>query len=126
MFDKLKTMGALAGLLKDKDRLRAAGERIKARAESIRAEGQAGGGAVRAAASGKLMIVSIEIAPALAAGMAADERTRGLAGSMIAEAVNGALAGAQQQIQEEIRREAKDLGLDDLPGGLGGLLGLPA
>ncbi len=129
MFDKLKTMGALAGLLKDKDRLRAAGERIRARAEEIRAEGEAGGGAVRAVASGRLMVVSIEVAPALAAGMAADQNTRQLAGSMIADAVNGALAGAQRQIQEEIRREARELGLDDLPGGLdglGGLLGLPA
>ncbi len=128
MFDKLKTMGAIAGLLKDKDRLRAAGERIKARAEEIRAEGEAGGGAVRVVASGKLKVLSIDVAPALVAGMAADDRTRGLAGSLIAEAVNAALAGAQRQIQEEIGREARGLGLDDLPGargGLGGLLGSP-
>ncbi len=124
MFDKLKTMGAIAGLLNDKDRLRAAGERIKARAEEIRALGEAGGGAVRVVASGKLKVLSIDVAPALVAGMAADDRTRGLTGSLIAEAVNAALAGAQRQIQDEIGREAKGLGIDDLPGGLGGLLGL--
>lgn len=126
MFDKLKAMGALAGLLKDKDRVRAAVERVKARAEEIRAEGQAGGGAVRAVASGKLRIVSIEIAPALASGMAVDEKTRRLAGDLIAEAVNGALAAAGEQIGAEVRREAKDLGLEEFAGSLGGLGGLLA
>ncbi len=113
MFDKLKAMGALAGLMKDRDKLRAAGERLKARADVVRGEGDAAGGAVRAVASGKLRVLSVEIAPALAAGMAADENTRRLAGSLIAEAVNAAMASAGRQMQQEVSREARELGLED-------------
>ena len=122
MFDKLKALGAVASLMKDKDRLRESGERLKARAAEIRAEGRAGQGAVRVVASGHLRVVSIELAPALAAGIAADDRTRDLAGSLIGEAVNEALAAAQRLVQEELRREAESLGLGGLPGDLGGLL----
>jgi DNA-binding protein YbaB len=129
VFDKLKAMGALAGLMKDRDKLRAAGERLKARADAVRAEGDAAGGAVRVVASGKLRVLSVEIAPALAAGMAADENTRRLAGSLIAEAVNGALASAGHQMQQEVAREARELGLEEfadqlnLLAGPGGVLG---
>jgi DNA-binding protein YbaB len=122
VFDKLKAFGAVASLMKDKDRLRESGERIKSKTASIRAEGQAGQGAVRVVASGHLRVVSIELAPALTAGIAADDRTRDLAGSLIGDAVNEALAAAQRMVQEELRREAEALGLGGLPGDLGGLL----
>lgn len=113
MFDKLKAVGALAGLLKDKDRLRAVGDRLRARAEVVRGEGDAASGAVRAVASGKLQVVSVEVAPALAAGMAADEKTRALAGTLIVQAVNAALASAARQMHQETVREARELGLEE-------------
>lgn len=122
MFDKLKAMGSIAALLKDKDRLRAAAERVKDATARARATGQAGTGAVRAVASGQMRILEIEIAPALVAGMAADDATRRLAGALIAEAVNDALNGAQALVQQELRKEARELGLEDLPLDLGGLL----
>lgn len=125
MFDKLRAMTALAGLMKDKDRLRDAGARLKTRAAALRAPGESGSGAVRAVADGRFRMVSVEIAPALASGMAADEPTRLLGGALIVEAVNAALAAAQRHMQEELRREAAALGLDDLPidlSDLGGLL----
>lgn len=125
MFDKLRAVSAIAGLMKDKDRLREAGVRLKAKATALRAPGESGSGAVRAVADGKFRLVSVEIAPALLAGMADDERTRALGGSLIVEAANAALAHAQDQMQAELRREASALGLDDLPidlSNLGGLL----
>lgn len=122
MFDKLKAMGAVAGLLKDRDKLRAAGERIKEATAAARATGEAGGGAVRVVASGRMRVVSIELAPALVAGMAADERTRELAGSLITDAVNDAMTRAQAIVQHEVSKEAQALGLGDLPADLGGLL----
>lgn len=93
MFDRLRAMGAVAGLLKDREKLRAAGQRIKDTTAAARATGEAGGGAVRVVASGRLRIVSMELTPALVAGMAADDRTRELAGSLIADAVNDACPG---------------------------------
>ncbi|MFM9995904.1 MAG: YbaB/EbfC family nucleoid-associated protein [Phycisphaerales bacterium] len=125
MFDKLRAVTAIAGLMKDKDRLREAGVRLKAKATALRAPGESGSGAVRVVADGKFRLVSVEIAPALLAGMADDERTRALGGSLIVEAATAALALAQDHMQAELRREASALGLDDLPidlSDLGGLL----
>ena len=122
MFDKLKAMGAMASLLKDKDKLRDAAGRIKARAAAARATGEAGGGAVRATVSGQLKVLSVELTPALASGMAVDTRTRELAGSLIAEAVNSALATAQATMKEAIDKETRELGLPDLGGQIGSLL----
>lgn len=122
MFDKFKAMGAVAALLKDKDKLRAAGDRIKTAAAEIRGHGVGGGGAVRATVDGRMKVLSIELEPPLVAGMAADDKTRAQAGALIAEAVNDALAKAQAKMQEVINKEARDLGLPEMSGELRGLL----
>ncbi|MBL9031121.1 MAG: YbaB/EbfC family nucleoid-associated protein [Phycisphaerae bacterium] len=122
MFDKLKAMGALAGLMKDKERIREVTTRIQDAAESLRCEGLGGGGAVRATVNGKFRVLSIDLQPALVMGMAADERTRTLAGGVVAEAVNAALALAQARMKDILSREARELGLPDLPGDLAGLI----
>ncbi len=122
MFDKLKAMGAVAGLMKNQDRLREAFERVKRRAGEGRWTGEAGAGAVRATVDGSMRVQSIEVAPALAAGMAADDRTRALAGSLIAEAVNAAIASAKRALVDDLTREAAALGLP-LPPELAGVLG---
>ena len=120
MFDKLKAMGAVAALKKNQDKLKDAGERIRQRAETIRVTGEAGGGAARAIVSGAMRVVSIELAPGLINGMALDEKTRSLAGSLIADAVNDGLRQAQTKLKAALDEEAKSLGLEgglpDLPG----------
>jgi DNA-binding protein YbaB len=121
MFDKLKAMGAMAALFKDKDRLRETGARIKQRAEETRASGEAGGGAVRVTVNGQMKVLEVELTPALAAGMAADERTRALAGSLIADAVNSAIGTAQVMMKAVIEKEGRELGLPDLGEGIGNL-----
>jgi DNA-binding protein YbaB len=95
MLDKLKMMGALANLMKDQDKLKEAGARIRERAGTIVVTGRAGGGAAVARVSGQLKVMSVELSPALVGGMAADDRTRELAASLIAEAVNDALTRAR-------------------------------
>jgi len=122
VFDKLKAMGAVAALMKNQDKLKDAGERIRQRSEAIRVTGEAGGGAARAVVSGSLRVLSIELAPGLVNGMALDEKTRGLAGSLIADAVNDGLRQAQIKLKAAIDDEARELGLE---GGLPNLPGLP-
>jgi nucleoid-associated protein EbfC len=122
MFDKIKAMGQVAALLKDKERLRESAQRIKLRAAEVRAEGESGGGAVRATVDGTMKVLKVEMQPALVAGMAADERTRELAGTLIADAINQAIGKAQESMKGVISKEAADMGLPDLPGGLGGLI----
>lgn len=125
MFDSMKNLGALAGLMKNQDKLKAAGERVRTKMEATRVTGEAGAGAARAVVTGTLKVVSVELAPGLIMGMAADSTTRELASTLIAEAVNNALVQAQIKMKEAIDIEAKDLGIDGLipSGGLGGLLG---
>src|SRR4051812_40254634 len=106
MFDKLKTMGAVAALMKDKEKLKATGQRVKDKAESVRAIGEGGAGAVRVTVNGQMKVLQVELTPALVSGMAADDRTRELAGSLIAEAVNNASASAQMQMRTFLEREA--------------------
>ncbi len=124
MFDKLKSMGALAALMKNQDQVRAAGERVRARLEAARVEGEAGAGAARVVATGAMRVLSVELAPALVTGMAVDEKTRSLAASLIADAVNDAIAKAQACLRDEIGQEARELGLDGMLPELAAL-GLP-
>jgi DNA-binding protein YbaB len=123
MFDNMKTMAALAGLMKNKDKLKAAGERIKSKAEALRITADAGSGAARATVNGAMKVLSVELSPALVLGMAAEDKTRTLAASLIADAVNEALKQAQGRMKEAIDIEAKELGFE---GGLPGIPGLTA
>ena len=123
MFDSLKTAGALAGLLKNKDALKQAGERIKAKLADLRVQGGSGGGAVRATVSGDLRLISLHLDPPVLMGLSSgDERSREMIEGMICEAVNNANDLAKAAAQREISREAEALGLPAMPG-LGGLLG---
>lgn len=112
MFDQFKAMGALAGLLKDKDRLRQMTEQFKEKMERTRVTGAAGGGAVRVTISGKLRVTDIEIQPALGSGDASRVELQNL----LIEATNDALERVQELIQAEATRRAQELGLPDMPG----------
>jgi DNA-binding protein YbaB len=123
MFDKFKAVGAVAGLLKNQDKLRESAANVKGRMERLRLEGVSGGGACRATVNGQMKVLEVVLSPALTNGIAADEKTRQLAGNLIAEAVNDALGKAQTALKEAIEKEARDLGLPADMSGLSGLLG---
>lgn len=108
MFDAIKSMGALAGLLRDKDRARAIAAEVALELSRIRAEGEAGGGAVRVTAAGDMKIVSVRIAPAMLAG------STDMAQGLIAEATNAALLRARVEAERIVRDRLSSLGLGDL------------
>jgi DNA-binding protein YbaB len=118
MFDAFKAMSAISGLMKNKDALQAAGERIKQRLGEMRAEGSAGSGAVRVTVDGRMSVLQVKLDPALvqAAFVNPSASVADLAGSLIAEATNQAISRAQVMAREELSREAKALGLPELPG----------
>jgi len=122
MLDKLKAMQALGSLMKNKEQLAEAGERIKSKMDAMRIEGQAGGGACRAIVNGKMKLIDLSLDPALLSGMAVDEKTRDLATTLIKDAINDATENAQKQVQQLIAREADELGLGDMAPQLTGLL----
>mgnify|MGYP001195787915 CR=1 FL=1 len=121
MFDQFKAMGAVAGLLKDKERLRETAQRVRDRLEQAKVAGESGGGAVRVTASGAGRVLSVQVEPALAAGFG-DGVNRAIAESLIAEAVNDALARAKEAAQKIIEEEAAELGLGELLPGMRGLM----
>ncbi|GAB4384351.1 MAG: hypothetical protein Kow0022_06680 [Phycisphaerales bacterium] len=123
MFDQFKMMGAVAGLLKNREQIKAAGERVQRRLEAMRIEGESEGGLARAVVSGKMEVLSIDIAPALASGLGSgDEQNRAMAAGLIAGAVNQALRKAQAAVAEAIDEEGERLGLPGLGEQLGQML----
>lgn len=123
MFDSLKAAGALAGLLKNKEQLKQAGERIKLRLAELRAGGGSGGGAVRATVTGDMKVVSISLEPAVCAALASGtQNDREQVQQLICEAVNNAMDIAKAMAQREIAKEAEAMGLPNIPG-MEGLLG---
>jgi len=81
-----------------------------------RYEASAGGGMVKAVATGELRIVEIEIEPGLFSG-----GDREMVQDLCAAAVNAALTTAQRAVQEEIQRISGGLALPGTtpPGGAG-------
>ncbi|MFG0276035.1 MAG: YbaB/EbfC family nucleoid-associated protein [Phycisphaerales bacterium] len=114
MFDQMKSLGALAGLMKNKERIREVGERVKRNLEEARLCGQAGGGAVRVIVSGRMRVHEVIVDPA-AAGALADPASRDQVQELIAEAMNDAVQRAERMVKEEAQKAADELGLGDSP-----------
>jgi DNA-binding YbaB/EbfC family protein len=72
-------------------------------------EGSAGGGMVKAVATGELRILRIEIEPSLL-----DSGDREMIQDLSAAAVNAALTNAQRMVQEELQRAGTTLSLPNL------------
>ena len=123
MFDSLKGMAGLAGLMKDLPRMKEKFTEIKDRLETIQVSAETGGGAVRVIANCKMRIVSIQVDPSMMSGLvdADSPEDRALAEELVAGAVNAALEKAQDRAAEEFADAASELGLPLPPGGLGGM-----
>lgn len=119
MFDQLKTMGALAGLLKNKDKIQEAMKRFQESLEGMSATGSAGSGAVKVTVSGKLKVLEVKLDPVLASSLGRDASSRQMGEQLIAEAANDALDSVQRMVRDEANRQAQSLGLPELPGGPG-------
>jgi len=124
MFDQLKGLSALAGLLKDLPRIRARVETLRRELGAVRVAGVSGGGAVRVTADGLMRITTIDVDPALLGGLVdpSNPGDRTMAEQLITEAVNAALAAARERVDSELADAAAELGLPIPPGALGGLL----
>jgi len=124
MFDNLKGMGQMAGLLKDLPKLKARLAEVREHLGEVRVDAETGGGAVRATADGHMKIVSIHIEPSLFGALVdpalADDRA--MAEDLVAGAVNAALARAREAAEAAFRDAASELGLPLPPGGIDGLL----
>ena len=124
MFDNLKNMAGMAGLLRDLPKIKARMQQVKEDLARITVEAETGGGAVRATANGQLRIISVHIDPSLMSSLVdttnADDRA--MAEDLIAGAVNAALQKARERAEQELTSAAQELNLPIPPGSLGGML----
>ena len=125
MFDGLKGMAGMAGIMKDLPRIKARLEEAKAELSESTVEASAGGGAVRAVADGRLRIREVRIDPSMLGAIADtnSDADRQIAEDLVAGAVNAALEKAQEMVTQRLGEIASELNLPLPPGGLGGLLG---
>ena len=134
MFNQMKAMGAVAGLLKNKEKLKEKADEVKHKLETTRVFGESGGGAVRVTCTCRLVVERIEIAPALASGadpaqLVTVEMTNPVPTAqlekLVESGVNDALTKAQDRAKEIIAQAADEMGLGEILGqsDLAGLLG---
>lgn len=124
MLEQMRALGALTSLMKDRQRLADAADRVRQRLEAARVQGQAGQGAVQVTVTGTLRVVEVRIEPAVGSAFSADPQSKALAEGFIAQATNEAMAKAQQLAKDTLAQEAKALGLpEELAGQLSGSLG---
>lgn len=124
MFDSLKNLAGLAGIMKDMPRIKRRLEEIKQKLGRQTVTAERGGGVVRATVTGLMQVVSIEAEPALLAGLvkSGSENDRAAAQDLIVEALNAALELARALAEREFNAAAAELGLPLPPGALNGLL----
>ncbi len=118
MFDSLKGMAGLAGLLKDLPRIKAKMEQVKQRLGEQTVSAETGGGAVQVTANGLLRVVSLELDQSLLRGLVdpANPDDRALAEDLIVGAVNTALEKAREMAQQQLVAAADELGVPVPPG----------
>ena len=124
MFENLKGMAGLAGLMKDLPKIKAKMDEIKMRLGKMTVSAETGGGAVRVTANGLLRVVSINLDQSLIIGLV-DPRNpddRVVAEDLIVGAVNAALQKARELAEREMAAAAGEMGLPLPPGGLSGLI----
>ncbi|MCZ6446013.1 MAG: YbaB/EbfC family nucleoid-associated protein [Phycisphaerales bacterium] len=124
MFENLKGMAGLAGLMKDLPKIKAKMDEIKMRLGEMTVSAETGGGAVRVTANGLLRVVSINLDQSLIIGLVdphnPDDRV--VAEDLIVGAVNAALQKARELAEREMAAAAGEMGLPLPPGGLSGLI----
>ena len=124
MFDNLKNMAGLAGLMKDLPKIQEKMEAIKARLADIEVTAETGGGAVKATVTCAMRVVSVDLDPMMMGTLfeADSDEDRVLAQELIAGAINAAMEKAQARAAEEFSSAAGELGLPMPPGALPGMM----
>ncbi|MDG2020351.1 MAG: YbaB/EbfC family nucleoid-associated protein [Phycisphaerales bacterium] len=124
MFDALKGMAGLGGLMKDLPRIRARLEQAKAELAEMTVEAEVGGGAVKVVADGRMRIRSVKVDPAMLSSLVDDDEggDQSMAEELITAGVNAALERAQEMIGDHLKAAAAELGLPLPAGGIPGLL----
>ncbi len=121
MFDQMKNLKNLAGLLGNAGEMRGKMQRMQEELAHITAEADAGAGAVRVVVNGKMQVMNVELDRGMIVALAGEgsDADKQMIEELIVSATNEALRRAQELVRQEM---AKLTGGMDLPG-LDGLMG---
>lgn len=127
MLDQLKSLKALASVMGNADELKEKFARVQEELGNKFVEADAGAGAVRVTANGKLEITAVRIDPAMLSTLAGEgsDEDKALVEELIAAATNAALKKSRELASEELGKAAGDMnlnlpGLDKILGQIGG------
>lgn len=118
MFDQLKNMKDLAGLMGNLGGLKEKMEQAQAELATKTVEAEAGAGAVRVTMNGKFEVIGVAIDPVMITTLAGtgSDADRQMVEELIVSAMNGAVMKVQELLQETIGEATGGLGGLNLPG----------
>lgn len=121
MFDQLKTMKALAGMMGNADEIKARFEQMQRELEHKSVSADAGAGAVRVTINGKLKVTEVKLDPAMTAALVGEgsEADREMIEELIVSATNAAMTQAQEMVKDGLAEATGGLNLPGLDGLLG-------
>ncbi|MEM6855839.1 MAG: YbaB/EbfC family nucleoid-associated protein [Planctomycetota bacterium] len=118
MFDQMKNLKQLAGLMGNASEIKAKFEEMQAQLEHKTVEADAGAGAVRVAVNGHLRVVGVHLDPAMTTALVGEgaDADKGMVEELIASATNAAMTKAQMMIKDEMASITGGLNIPGLPG----------
>ena len=114
MFDGLKGMASLAGMMKDLPKMQARMAEVKAHLSDLKLVSDSVDGSVRVVVHGAMQVESIELAESVAGSIDVVQLQ-----DTIRTTVNDALEKARMAVQEKLSSVAAEMGMPLPPGGLG-------
>ena len=113
MFDQIKNMKQLAGLMGNLGDLREKMEQMQAELGEKTVEAEAGAGAVRVTMNGRFEVVSVTIDPAMVSVLAGvgTDADRAMVEELIASAMNAAVLKVQELLKDSLGEATGGLGL---------------
>lgn len=113
MFDQLKNIKELAGLMGNLGNIKEKMEQAQAELASKTVQAESGAGAVRVTMNGKFEVVNVEIDPAMITTLAGagTDADRQMVQELITSAMNAAVAKVQELLQETLGEAAGGLNL---------------
>jgi DNA-binding protein YbaB len=114
MLEAFKAAGVFANLMRNREQVVQAVGRVRTNLDGKKVTGEGGGGAARVTMNARGRVLDMHIDSKLWANT--DEESRKMAQQIVLDAVNKAIAKAQEAAGKEITREMDALGLPEIPG----------
>tara|TARA_R110002111_G_scaffold86259_2_gene135296 strand:+ start:30 stop:404 length:375 start_codon:yes stop_codon:yes gene_type:complete len=122
MFDQMKNLKQLAGLLGNAGEMREKMQQMQDELGKMTAEADAGAGAVRVVVNGKMQVVKVELDRAMITALAGEgsDADKQMIEELIVSATNEAFSRVQELARQEMTKLTGGMDLPGLEGMMGG------